>query len=119
MSVWTVVGAASDPDTYFCKHLVARIEKAEEGATSTFACMLEIDFMQLVQEKKVSSGGKYFTHKELYAVERNGELVGDLMALIDIADRFGFSDQSHFTREFRRHFGETPKAYRQSHTNCS
>jgi AraC-like DNA-binding protein len=41
------------------------------------------------------------------------------MALVDIADRFGFSDQSHFTREFRRYFGETPKAYRQSHMNCS
>jgi cyclophilin family peptidyl-prolyl cis-trans isomerase len=55
--------------------------------------MLEIDFMQLVQEKKVSSGGKYFTHKELYAVERNGELVGDLMALIDIATKeFGMED---------------------------
>jgi AraC-like DNA-binding protein len=34
-------------------------------------------------------------------------------ALADIATRCGFSDQSHFTREFRRHFGRTPREYRE------
>jgi AraC-like DNA-binding protein len=28
----------------------------------------------------------------------------------------GFSDQSHFTREFRRHFGRTPREYREYYT---
>ena len=32
--------------------------------------------------------------------------------LADVALRCGFSDQSHFTREFRRHFGRTPREYR-------
>jgi AraC-like DNA-binding protein len=32
--------------------------------------------------------------------------------LADVALRCGFVDQSHFTREFRRHFGRTPRAYR-------
>jgi AraC-like DNA-binding protein len=35
--------------------------------------------------------------------------------LASIADEFGFSDQSHFTREFRRLMGETPGAYRLHH----
>lgn len=35
--------------------------------------------------------------------------------LVDVAGKFGFSDQSHMTREFRKHFGTTPKAYRDRH----
>ena len=34
-------------------------------------------------------------------------------ALAEIASGCGFSDQSHFTREFRRHFGRTPRDYRE------
>ena len=33
----------------------------------------------------------------------------------EIARRHGFSDQSHLTREFRKHFGTTPMSYRKSH----
>jgi len=33
--------------------------------------------------------------------------------LAEVAAGCGFSDQSHFTREFRRHFGRTPRAYRE------
>jgi AraC family transcriptional regulator len=35
--------------------------------------------------------------------------------LTEIAAGAGFSDQSHFTRQFRRHFGVTPMAYRRAH----
>ena len=34
-------------------------------------------------------------------------------SLAEIASGCGFSDQSHFTREFRRHFGRTPRDYRE------
>lgn len=34
-------------------------------------------------------------------------------ALSELALSCGFADQSHFTREFRRHFGRTPREYRQ------
>ena len=33
-------------------------------------------------------------------------------ALSEVALNCGFADQSHFTREFRRHFGQTPREYR-------
>ena len=33
-------------------------------------------------------------------------------SLSDIALKSGFADQSHFSREFRRQFGRTPRAYR-------
>jgi transcriptional regulator GlxA family with amidase domain len=34
-------------------------------------------------------------------------------SLSDIAMNCGFADQSHFSREFRRQFGRTPREYRE------
>ncbi len=34
-------------------------------------------------------------------------------SLAEVALECGFGDQSHFTREFRRHFGRTPREYRE------
>jgi AraC-like DNA-binding protein len=39
-------------------------------------------------------------------------LVFSRRSLADVATEFGFADQSHFTKEFRRIMGETPKSYR-------
>jgi AraC-like DNA-binding protein len=39
-------------------------------------------------------------------------LVFSRKSLADVASEFGFADQSHFTKEFRRIMGETPSAYR-------
>jgi AraC-like DNA-binding protein len=40
-------------------------------------------------------------------------LVYTRQSLAEVATACGFSDQSHFTREFRRHFGRTPREYRE------
>ncbi len=40
-------------------------------------------------------------------------LVYTAQPLADVALSSGFADQSHFTREFRRHFGRTPREYRE------
>ena len=37
-------------------------------------------------------------------------------SLAEVALSCGFVDQSHFTREFRRHFGRTPRDYRKHYT---
>jgi AraC-like DNA-binding protein len=39
-------------------------------------------------------------------------LVFSKKTLAEVANEFGFADQSHFTKEFRRIMGETPRAYR-------
>ncbi|WZO99274.1 helix-turn-helix domain-containing protein [Isosphaeraceae bacterium EP7] len=43
-------------------------------------------------------------------------LVYSRQPLADVASGCGFSDQSHFTREFRRHFGRTPRDYREHYS---
>ncbi len=40
-------------------------------------------------------------------------LVSSGLSLVEVAIGCGFADQSHFTREFRRHFGRTPRGYRE------
>ncbi len=40
-------------------------------------------------------------------------LVFTRQSLADVGLACGFADQSHFTREFRRHFKRTPRAYRE------
>jgi len=46
-------------------------------------------------------------------------LVSTSEPLADVVLSCGFSDQSHFTREFRRHFGRTPREYRDHYVQGS
>lgn len=39
--------------------------------------------------------------------------------MAEVAIECGFSDQSHFTREFRRDFGRTPREYREYYTRAA
>lgn len=43
------------------------------------------------------------------------ELVFSRRPIAVVAAECGFSDQSHFTKEFRRIMGETPRSYRRTH----
>jgi len=43
-------------------------------------------------------------------------LVHTDQSLVSVGLSCGFADQSHFTREFRRHFGRTPRGYREHYT---
>jgi len=93
MSSWKVVGSSSDPDTYFCRYLVGRMVKAEEGSSIEFVNMLEVDFLEFIATMRLEKGGGYFTYKENFVVERNGEFLGDLMTLVNVANKeFGMED---------------------------
>ena len=39
-------------------------------------------------------------------------LVFSRKTLAEVSTQFGFADQSHFTKEFRKFMAETPRAYR-------
>lgn len=45
-------------------------------------------------------------------------LVYSAKTLSELATEFGFSDQSHFAKEFRHYFGETPSAYRRRYSQA-
>jgi AraC-like DNA-binding protein len=53
---------------------------------------------------------KYLRKLQLRMASR--ALVYTRQSLASVAVSCGFVDQSHFSREFRRHFGRTPRAYR-------
>ena len=53
---------------------------------------------------------RYLKKLRLRMASRALVYTGDTLA--EIATACGFSDQSHLTREFRRHFGRTPRDYR-------
>jgi AraC-like DNA-binding protein len=44
-------------------------------------------------------------------------LVYTRQSVAEVAASSGFADQSHFTREFRSHFGRTPREYRETYAN--
>jgi AraC-like DNA-binding protein len=54
---------------------------------------------------------KYVRKVQLRMASR--ALVYTTQALAEVASGCGFSDQSHFTRVFRRQFGRTPREYRE------
>jgi AraC-like DNA-binding protein len=57
---------------------------------------------------------KYLRKLRMRMASRALVYTRDTMA--EVAIGCGFSDQSHFTREFRRHFGRTPREYREFYT---
>jgi AraC-like DNA-binding protein len=59
---------------------------------------------------------KYLRKLQLRMASR--ALIYTSQALADVATGCGFSDQSHFTRAFRRHFGRTPREYREHYARA-
>jgi len=47
--------------------------------------MLELEYFTKLNELRLSRGGAFYSHKATHFVLRNGELIGDFMALISIA----------------------------------
>lgn len=78
-----LAGAVNMSKYYFCRRF-----KEESGVTP----------MQYVVKKKVDAS-KYF-------LQYTGE------SIQMVAERFGFTDQSHYAKQFKRFTGMTPRAYR-------
>ncbi|HSC47148.1 MAG TPA: AraC family transcriptional regulator [Gammaproteobacteria bacterium] len=61
-----------------------------------------------------TSIGLYLRELRLWKARDQMEQDGEI-SLVDIALQCGYSDQSHFTRQFKRLFHITPREYRQRH----
>lgn len=88
ISLDTLAGAVNMSKYYFCRRF-----KEESGLTP----------MQYVVRKKVDAS-KYFLQYTAESIQL-------------IAERFSFTDQSHYAKLFKRHTGMSPKAYRNKGQN--
>ena len=77
------------------------------------AARFEVHPMHLARSFRASFGASVGEIIRRARVERAAEAIATTSKrLSDIAADCGFADQSHLTREFRRHNGTTPAAYR-------
>eukprot|EP00607_Mallomonas_marina_P004633 CAMPEP_0182428188 /NCGR_PEP_ID=MMETSP1167-20130531/21319_1 /TAXON_ID=2988 /ORGANISM="Mallomonas Sp, Strain CCMP3275" /LENGTH=257 /DNA_ID=CAMNT_0024610923 /DNA_START=171 /DNA_END=941 /DNA_ORIENTATION=+ len=93
MSTFTVFGATFDSELYFCRHIVNRIVGKNDNTILDFDPMLEIDFITRLNELRSTKGGGYYRHSSSHCVIRDGEYLGDIVNLIDIAtNEYGIDD---------------------------
>ncbi|HZW10986.1 MAG TPA: AraC family transcriptional regulator [Phycisphaerales bacterium] len=95
---------------------VEAVRAAPVGAASLGAIASEvgIERAHLARTFRRFTGvsvGEYHRRARLAAAAR--KLAGTDAPISRVAFEHGFADQAHFTRRFRRHFGLTPRAYRE------
>ena len=66
---------------------------------------------QLSRDFKALYGTSPYRFGQLRRLDRARDLVSDAMPLAEAAYATGFADQSHFTRDFKKAYGITPKAW--------
>ena len=90
----------------------------EDLSLQTVADRFGIDKYQLCRAFKKAFGVNYWTHVMKVRMEKAAELLaGTDWKNSRIAEHTGFLDESHFSRAFKKYYGMTPKAYRQSRTS--
>jgi AraC-like DNA-binding protein len=101
------------------KKLLTRIEThyAEPLALADAARMVGMSPSRFTKVFKRATGMTlvaYLTHVRLSCAARMLRETTRLVA--EIAAETGFADQSYLVRQFRKHFGQTPLAYRRAHS---
>jgi two-component system response regulator YesN len=90
----------------------------EDLSLQSVADRFKIDKYQLCRVFKKEFGVNYWTHVMKVRMEKAAELLaGTNWKNSRIAEHTGFLDESHFSRAFKKYYGVTPKAYRQSRTS--
>jgi AraC-like DNA-binding protein len=101
--------AVSRARDYIDANLGSRFQLDDlERASGYDRWQLSRDFRTLLG----ASPYRYLIFRRLDAARR---MMGEGLGLADIAHACGFSDQSHFTRHFKKAFGMTPKAWAGTH----
>lgn len=91
----------------YCAETISVVELAKLADLSVSA--LERKFKRHIQMTPIQFLSR------LRIMRAAADLCNTFDPIHEITYRHGFSDQSHFTREFRKHFGKTPSTYRKSH----
>jgi AraC family transcriptional regulator len=69
-------------------------------------------FARAFKQSEGTSPHRYVVNRRLQQALQL--LAGTKLPLSEIANATGFADQSHFSRQFRKHIGVTPSSYRWS-----
>lgn len=93
MSTFRVIGSVHDPDLYFTRHIITRIQKVDEKVKLLFEGVLELQFESILDELKKEKPGDLFRYSFCHICIRDGEVVGSLMDVVEIAiTEFGIED---------------------------
>lgn len=84
----------------------------EQIQLSELAQVHSLSSVQLVRMFKTSYGMPPFQWRRIHRLLFAKNALRGSGTLADISQLYGFSDQSHFTREFRKVFAVTPAVYR-------
>lgn len=109
-----VYGSSTDVDTYLCESLCQKLSRDTSERTNgetvievVFSSYLEIDYVRKMRELERQYGGALLTHKETHVVLRDGQYLGGVDRLKEVAVR-------EFFVEDIEHFGNTIVLNRQS-----
>jgi AraC-like DNA-binding protein len=80
------------------------------SAAARLAGMSQAKFVKVFKRVAGLTFVAYVTHVRVANAARL--LKETTLSVAEIANRVGFADQSYFDKRFRRHFGQTPLAYR-------
>lgn len=75
----------------------------------------QCDRWRLSRDFRALLGSSPYRYLVFRRLDRAREMMVDGVGLAETAQACGFSDQSHFTRHFRKSYGMTPKAWLTSH----
>ncbi|MBC7779217.1 MAG: helix-turn-helix transcriptional regulator [Proteobacteria bacterium] len=83
-------------------------------SVSDIAAVLDLSAYHFSRRFRARAGMSPYQYVTRQRIERARGLLGDpRLAIAEIADRAGFSSQSHFNKQFRALVGTTPRCYRE------
>jgi len=93
---------------------IIRDQCADRVDISQLALRVELDMRYLISLFKLATGTTPHQFQIALRVELARSLLQQHLPLCEVAARAGFADQSHMNRHFRRQYGFTPGAFRES-----
>lgn len=108
-SVEIITGVA----TYMENNYADPIKLEDLASLTHYSCR---HFTRLFQEHFRTSPMTYLNSIRMY--KANNMIIKTSLSIEEIAHRSGFDDSGHFCRQFKRHYGVTPKQWRKQHTEA-
>ena len=97
--------------TYMENNYADAIKLEDLAALTHYSCR---HFTRLFQEHFRTSPMTYLNSIRMY--KAGNMIIKTSLSIEEVAHRSGFEDSGHFCRQFKRHYGLTPKQWRKQHT---